>query len=43
MSRDIMSRHISLQIVTQFIIKQNTTQQKLFTMTLDKLRDVNPV
>ena len=38
-----MSRHFALQIVTRFILKQFMTQWKLFTIKLDKLRDVNPV
>ena len=38
-----MSRNFDPQIVTQFIFKQFMTKQKLFTIKIDKLRDINPV
>ena len=37
-----MPRNLALQIVTQFMFKQYMTQQMLFTIKIDKLRDANP-
>ena len=38
-----MPRPFALQIATRFIYTQFMMQYKLFTIELDKLKDVNPV